>query len=64
MPHFERYGEYIWAAFGIAIAIILAMTLISAFRLKAAREKLERLEKEETPEPAGSQPSNQPGGGP
>lgn len=47
LPHFERYGEYIYAAYGIALAILIGLILWSALRLRFAREKLARLEAED-----------------
>lgn len=50
LPHLEHYAGYVYAAYGVAIAILIGLIAWSAFRLKLARDRLAKLEAEETAE--------------
>jgi heme exporter protein CcmD len=52
LPHFEKYGAFIYAAYAIAILILVGLVLWSALRLKFARDKLSRLEAEDASDAA------------
>ena len=60
LPTFAKYGEFIYAAYAIAIAILVCLVLWSALRLKFARDKLARLEAEDAADAAESPKKGQP----
>ncbi len=43
MPHLDKYAAYVLVSYGIALAIIVGLTLWSVLRLAAAKKKLDRL---------------------
>lgn len=45
MPEFDKNAVYIWACFGIGALLIAAAVIQSLLAARAARQKLERLEK-------------------
>ncbi|HRJ02394.1 MAG TPA: heme exporter protein CcmD [Hyphomonas sp.] len=47
MPEFDKNAVYIWACFGIGALLIAAAVIQSLLAARAARQKLERLEKAE-----------------
>ncbi len=47
VPAFDDTGPYIWAAYGLAIAVICALAAITLVRARAARRRLERLQSED-----------------
>jgi heme exporter protein CcmD len=47
MPEFDKNAIYIWACFGIGAVLIAAAAIQSLLAARAARLKLERLEKTE-----------------
>lgn len=52
LPHFEKYAAFIYAAYAIAILILVGLILWSTLRLKFARDKLARLEAEDAADAA------------
>ena len=56
LPEFTKYGEYIWAAFGVAVGALVHTTIWSAWRLSSAKTRLERLEREDKLDAEGSGP--------
>lgn len=47
LPELEHYAGYVYAAYGVAIAILIGLIVWSAVRLKSARDRLAKLEAEE-----------------
>ncbi|MFN7180099.1 heme exporter protein CcmD [Hyphomonas sp.] len=47
MPEFDKNAVYIWACFGIGALLIAAAVIQSLLAARAARHKLEWLEKAE-----------------
>ncbi len=50
MPELDKYAPYILASYGIAVALVVGLTVWSILRVIAARKKLERLERSTTEE--------------
>lgn len=50
MPEFDKNAAYIWACFGIGALLIFAAILQSALAARAARRRLEALERREAGE--------------
>ncbi|MEE9380026.1 MAG: heme exporter protein CcmD [Hyphomonadaceae bacterium] len=45
IPPFDDSAGYIWAAYGLALALIGGALLVTALRNRAAKRRLSRLEK-------------------
>jgi heme exporter protein CcmD len=59
LPQFEKYGAFIYAAYAVAIVILVGLVLWSALRLKFAHDKLSRLEAEDAAD-AAEEPKKEP----
>lgn len=47
MPEFDKNAAYIWACFGIGAALIFVTLLQSLLAARAARRRLEAIERQE-----------------
>ena len=53
LPELVKYAPYIYAAYGIAIAVFAGLVIWSVLRVSAAKKKLDALEAAESKEPKG-----------
>ena len=44
MPHFDKYGPYVYAGYGVALTVIIGLIVWSIFRLVSAKKKLDAAE--------------------
>ena len=44
MPHFDKYGPYVYAGYGVALAIIVGLIAWSILRAVAAKRQLDAAE--------------------
>jgi heme exporter protein CcmD len=44
LPELVKYAPYIYAAYGIAIAVLVGMVIWSVLRIRQAKKKLDALE--------------------
>ena len=44
MPHFDKYGPYVYAGYGVALTVILALIVWSILRAVSAKKKLDAAE--------------------
>jgi heme exporter protein CcmD len=44
MPHFDKYGPYVYAGYGVALGMIVALIAWSILRAVAAKKKLDAAE--------------------
>jgi heme exporter protein CcmD len=47
LPELVKYAPYIYSAYGIAIAVLVAMVIWSVLRIRQAKKKLDALEASE-----------------
>ncbi len=43
----DKYAPYVWTSYGIAIGLLVCLSLFVVLRLKKAKDKLDRISAEE-----------------